>query len=134
MRYALAIHKEPNSDYGVTVPDVPGCFSAGDTLEEAIEQAQEAIYAHMETLLELKEALPASPQPLEVHQRNPEFEGAVWALVDIDLSQLDPTPERVNVSIPRFALAAIDRYAKSTGKTRSGLLTEAGLDYIAKYR
>ena len=39
MRYAVVIHKDVESTYGVTVPDLPGCFSAGDTLEEAVESA-----------------------------------------------------------------------------------------------
>ena len=37
MRYPVVIHKDPESDYGVTVPDLPGCFSAGETLDEALE-------------------------------------------------------------------------------------------------
>ncbi len=38
MRYPVLVHKDPESDYGVTVPDLPGCFSAGETLNEAREQ------------------------------------------------------------------------------------------------
>ena len=33
MLYAVVIHKDPETSYGVTVPDLPGCFSAGDTIE-----------------------------------------------------------------------------------------------------
>lgn len=36
MRYPIVIHKAPSSDYGLTIPDLPGCFSAGSTIEEAI--------------------------------------------------------------------------------------------------
>ena len=52
MRYPLAIHKDEDSCYGVTVPDIPGCFSAGDTIGEAVENAQEAIFEHLEVLAE----------------------------------------------------------------------------------
>jgi predicted RNase H-like HicB family nuclease len=38
MRYPVVIHKDLDSDYGVTVPDLPGCFSAGTTLDEALEE------------------------------------------------------------------------------------------------
>jgi predicted RNase H-like HicB family nuclease len=44
MRYPIAI--EPQTDenaYGVVVPDLPGCFSAGDTLEEAIAGAEACV-------------------------------------------------------------------------------------------
>ena len=36
MRSLIVIHKDPESCYGVTVPDLPGCFSAGNTIEEAL--------------------------------------------------------------------------------------------------
>ena len=48
MRYPIVIHKDPDSDYGVTVPDLPGCFSGGETMDEAIENAVEAIECHIE--------------------------------------------------------------------------------------
>ncbi len=49
MRYPVVIHKDPGSSYGVTVPDLPGCFSGGDTLDEAFDNAREAIVGHIET-------------------------------------------------------------------------------------
>ena len=39
MRYPVVVHKDPNSDYGVTVPDLPGCFSAGETMDEALQES-----------------------------------------------------------------------------------------------
>jgi predicted RNase H-like HicB family nuclease len=39
MKFALALHTDDGVKYGVNVPDLPGCFSAGDTLDEAIEMA-----------------------------------------------------------------------------------------------
>ncbi|NEX22582.1 hypothetical protein G3480_20115, partial [Thiorhodococcus mannitoliphagus] len=48
MRFALALHTDDGMAYGVTVPDLPGCFSAGETLDRAIENAYEAIDAHVE--------------------------------------------------------------------------------------
>ncbi len=51
MRYYIGvIHKDPDSDYGVTVPDLPGCFSAGSTIDEAMAMAREAIELHVEGL------------------------------------------------------------------------------------
>ena len=41
--YPVVIHKDNNSDYGVTVPDLPGCFSAGSSIEEALQQVKEAV-------------------------------------------------------------------------------------------
>ena len=50
MRYPVVIHKDPESDYGVTVPDLSGCFSAGETLDEALLEVVEAIECHLEGL------------------------------------------------------------------------------------
>ena len=52
MHYLAVVHKDPTSSYGVTVPDLPGCFSGGDTIEEALSSVSEAIELHMEGLLE----------------------------------------------------------------------------------
>ncbi|MYA21677.1 MAG: hypothetical protein F4Z30_02300 [Gemmatimonadetes bacterium] len=46
--YIGLIHKEPNSDYGVSFPDFPGCITAGDTLERARTMAAEALAIHIE--------------------------------------------------------------------------------------
>ena len=82
MRYPIAI--EPGTDttaWGVVVPDLPGCFSAGDTLEEAMTQAEEAITAWVEVTIDAGESIP-KPSALEsLRAAHPEFEGWVWALV-----------------------------------------------------
>ncbi|MDP6038920.1 MAG: type II toxin-antitoxin system HicB family antitoxin, partial [Candidatus Latescibacteria bacterium] len=51
MQYPVVIHKDDDSDYGVTVPDLPGCFSAGDTIEDALAQGAEAVLCHIEGLM-----------------------------------------------------------------------------------
>lgn len=127
MRYPIVIHKDKNSDYGVTVPDLPGCFSAGETLDEALEMAREAVECHIEGLLLDGEALPVV-HPIEHHQRNPEYANGVWALVEFDLSKLEDTTERVNITISRRVLTLIDEAAKRAGESRSGFLARAGIE------
>ncbi|WP_153111533.1 type II toxin-antitoxin system HicB family antitoxin [Propionivibrio limicola] len=131
MQLPIAIHKDDGSVYGVTVPDVPGCYSCGDTVEEAISNAKEAIYAHIETLLELGDKPEVKCSSLETLLKDPEFSGAIWGVVDVDLSLLDPKPERVNISLPRFVLAKIDAYTKAKHETRSGFLARAALNELA---
>lgn len=58
MFYPIVIHKDPDTAYGVTVPDLPGCFSAGDTMQEAVQNAMEAIECHVEGILIDNEELP----------------------------------------------------------------------------
>lgn len=82
MRFILALHTDNGTSYGVTVPDLPGCFSAGDTFEEALEMAREAITGHAELLLEDGGFLP-EVRPLAEHQANPDYAGAVWAVIEV---------------------------------------------------
>ena len=129
MRYPIAI--EPGTDttaWGVVVPDLPGCFSAGDTLEEAMIQAEEAITAWVEVAIDSGESIP-KPSPLEaLRAAHPEFEGWVWALVKVDPAMLDETVERVNISLPRRVLHRLDARARSAGETRSGFIARMAFE------
>ncbi len=87
MRLAIVIHNDEGSSYGVTVPDLPGCFSGGESLEEALTASEEAILSHVEVLLMDGESVPKQ-RPLEEHQANEDCADGVWALVDADVSRL----------------------------------------------
>jgi predicted RNase H-like HicB family nuclease len=83
MYYPIAIHKDPGSDYGVTVPDLPGCFSAGSTIDEAMLMAREAIELYLDTLIEDGRDIPI-PSEIESLRSNPDFADAIWAVVSVD--------------------------------------------------
>ena len=87
MRYPIIIHKDPDSDYGVTVPDLPGCFTAGDTVDDAIAQAVEAIECHIEGLMLDGKTIP-TPHSTELHPKNLDYADGVWALVSVTLDEL----------------------------------------------
>ena len=131
MRYPVVIHKDKSSDYGVTVPDLPGCFSAGETMEDAMTNVVEAIECHLEGLLFDGDAIPVA-QPVEGHQKNKNFAGGTWALVNVDLSKLASKAKRINITLPERVLALVDEQAKREGESRSGLLARAALDYIGR--
>jgi predicted RNase H-like HicB family nuclease len=86
MHYPIAIHKDPDSDYGVTVPDLPGCFSAGSTVDEAMLMAREAIELYLDTLIEEGREIPL-PSEVEVLKQRPEFADAMWAFVTVDYTR-----------------------------------------------
>lgn len=130
MRFPVVIHKDANSDYGVTVPDLPGCFSAGASMDEAMTNAIEAIELHLEGMLLDSEPLPL-PQSIDAHQQNPDYTDGVWALVTVDLSRISGKSKRVNITLPERLLAVMDQYAAQHGETRSGLIAEATMAYIA---
>ena len=122
MRYPIAIEPgDKRHAFGVAVPDLPGCFSAGDTLDHAIDNASEAIELWLETVIDDGGAIP-EPRAIAEHQRNPEFSGWVWALVNVDLAQLSDKVERVNITLPARVLRRIDAAAKEAGESRSGFI------------
>ena len=133
MRYPIVIHKDEHSDYGVVVPDLPGCFSAGATLDEAIENAKEAIECHLEGLLLDGEPIP-EPGTVEDHAGNPEYAGGVWSVVEVDLARLGGRARRVNITLPEGVLALIDRAARAAGESRSGFLARAALEAVTRSR
>ncbi len=130
MRYPVVIHKDEASDYGVTVLDLPGCFTAGDTIDGALQQAVEAIECHVEGLLLDGEPIPP-PQPIETHQQNPDYADGLWAFVTVDLSKLSGKAKRINITLPERLVTVMDRYASAHGETRSGLIAQAAMEYVA---
>lgn len=132
MKYPVALHKDKESDYGVTVPDLPGCFSAGSTIEEALKNAQEAIACHIEGLMLDGEAVPM-PGSIEAHKNNPDYADAIWAVVEVDLDKLLPDKKRVNVVLPERVLSLIDSYVEEYNFTsRSAFLSMAALRFIGQ--
>ena len=130
MRYPVIIHKDRGSDYGVTVPDLPGCFSAGETLEEALGNAEEAILTHVEGLLLDDDTVP-SPTDVETLRRKLKQKSVVWGIVSVDLSKLSERAKRINITIPDRLLSKIDSFAERVGESRSGLLASAALEYMS---
>jgi predicted RNase H-like HicB family nuclease len=133
MKYPIVIHKDKNSDYGVTIPDIPGCFSVGTSIEEAIAMSQEAAECHIEGMLLDSEPIPV-PTSIENHKDNPNYKDGLWALVDIDISKLSLKAKRVNITIPERLLNTVDNYARNHGETRSGLLSQAVTEYMASHQ
>ena len=125
MKFVIAI--EPGTEttaWGVAVPDLPGCFSAGDTMEEAMENARQAIDQHVEIMIEDGAPIPAT-RPLAELQADTAYAGWVWAVVDVPVEKYLGPAEKINITVPRLVLARIDAYAKSHGMSRSGFLVEA---------
>lgn len=106
MRHYIAlIHKDSDSDFGVSFPDFPGCITAGSSLQEALALAAEALAGHIELMLEDGETIP-EPSDMDAVMAAPENRDGVAVLV--------PAPEaaekavRVNVTLPAGLLRRID--------------------------
>lgn len=132
MKYPIYIEKDEDSDYGVSVPDLPGCFSAGSTVEEAIANAEEAILTHLEGLMMDSDPI---PYPSNIKELQPKYNSmsGIWVLVSIDINQLSKETKRINITLPEIILSKVDSFATKEKETRSGLLTKAVLEYISQH-
>lgn len=99
--YSIVIHKDPDSDYCVTVPDLPGCITAGDTLADAQNQALEAIQCHIEGMLLDGEPVPEA-KDITFHQNNPDYTDGTWKSVAIILPDISEIQVRQPGLIQRF--------------------------------
>ncbi len=124
MHFPMIIYKSSNSAYGGLLPDFPGCYPMGDTLDMLLAAVQDAV----ETWMEGEDpALFPLPSLLESVQSSPEAQGRVLLLVDVDTAFLEKVTERVNITVPRYALAAIDKMAKIRGLSRSAYMVRSSL-------
>ena len=121
-QYIALIHKDADSDYGVSFPDFPGVITAGATLDEARARAEEVLGFHIEGLIEDGVTLP-EPSSLETVMADPSNRDGVATLVSAE--KRPAKSMRVNVTLPADVLAEIDRYAEAHGFTRSGFLAQA---------
>ena len=119
--YPVYVHREPESAYGVTFPDFPGCFSASDDLDGLSRLAQEAVEVHFEG----EDAEIPPPTAIEELAADPTYEGGFWLLIDIDLAKVNTKSVRLNISLPTRLVGEIDRYAAEHHMTRSGFLARA---------
>ena len=132
MLYPIAI--EPGDEthaFGVVVPDIPGCFSAGDTLDEALANAREAIELHLEGLAEDNADIPVAGTVAQ-HQANPEYAGWIWAVIDIDVTRYMGKAEKINITLPASLIRRIDEFVARHPeyRSRSGFLAQSALDRI----
>ena len=127
MRYYHAIvHQEADSAFGVHFPDLPGCFSAADTIDDIIPNASEALALWFEDAE--TEVPPSSIEAIRAQAADDLAEGAF--LVMIPFVGRSAKPVRVNVSIDQATLDAIDSAAATRRLTRSAFLAQAARNEI----
>ena len=121
--YVAVIHKDEASCFGVSFPDLPGLISAGDTLEEAMHNAADALTYHVELLRNFGDPIP-NPRSLDALVSAGETEGAT-AVTPIPLLARSGRNQRINLSIDSGLLETIDQWAGKFGESRSAFLAEA---------
>lgn len=132
MKFTIAI--EPGNRrkaFGVVVPDLPGCFSAGDTVEEAFDNVREVITAFCELLAEDGKEIP-QPKSMSEWQAARGYRGWTWGIVDVPVEKFFGPAEKINITVPARLLKQIDDHARTQGETRSGFLTRAALEAMRR--
>ena len=119
MRYPVMIETgDDHTAWGAVVPDLPGCHSAGDTLDEAMEAVEEAAAAWIDAALDAGRTVP-EPSSVEDAMRKGDFAGWMVGFVNVDPALLDDSVERVNITLPKRVLLRLDAKARAVGETRS---------------
>lgn len=127
MRYPVMIEAgDENTAWSVVVPDLPGCFSAGDTLDEAMDAVEEAAAAWIDATLDAGREIPM-PSSAQAVLALKGFKGWIVGFVNVDPAVLDDTIERVNITLPRRVLARLDAKARAVGETRSSYIAQMAI-------
>ncbi len=121
--YIAVIHKDKDSAFGASFPDLPGCISAADTLEDLRPMITEALAFHLEGMREDGDAIPTPSSFDEIIQAE-DYGDAVAVMVVKAPDEAEATV-RVNITLPENTLAQIDRKAAKLGMSRSGFLAKA---------
>jgi len=129
--YVALVHKDPDSSYGVSFPDLPGCVSAGDTVDEALANATEALRGHIEVTAEHGDPI-SPPRTIEGIRGDSDLSEALENAVVAVLPLLAETGQslHLNITMSEDLVAAVDRAAAAQGLSRSGFLAAAAREKL----
>lgn len=116
--YPAVVEHAREPGYSVFFPDLPGCASAGDNLQDAANQAAEALALHARGMLEDGATLPP-PSTLDDVRVDPEVREIGRILVPLELPGRSL---RINITMDEALVAQVDRTASKLSLSRSGLL------------
>ena len=125
LRYLVLVERD-EAEYVAVFPDFPGAGTSGDTLEEALERAEDNLAAHVDGLLQEKLDIPP-PRPLDVLKADRDL-AEDWEADPIVAAipvMLPEKAERINITIDSGLLRRVDRAAEMSGETRSGYVAQA---------
>ncbi|MBK5073554.1 type II toxin-antitoxin system HicB family antitoxin [Budviciaceae bacterium CWB-B4] len=117
---AVEVPQDEQTAYGLTIPALCnenyGCFSAADHVEDVAGMAREAILLTITDMIEsgcysldqIKD-----PGPVVYQKTHPEFDGQQWFVIEVDLSELEGKPQRINISLPDVLIRRIDSRVKT---------------------
>jgi len=121
--YFSAIHKDKKSDYTALFPGVPGCITAGGTVDEVATMAREALQSHLDVSRDCGDLIHA-PLSFERVQAHKDAKGAAFFLgVSVKVESEKSTC--ITVTMPESLIEELDAHAKRRGLDRSAFLAQA---------
>jgi len=130
--YVAVVEKDADSAFGVWFPDVEGCFSAGDTLDESVVNAGTALRQHAEALQSAGKDVP-NARDVEAVLHDKDVKAAVKTgalLFAVPLLADAGRTVRINVSLDKALVDQIDEAAEARGLTRSAFIAQAAREKI----
>jgi len=118
--YPAVIETGDGGGFGIFFPDLPGCVSAGDTIDEVMANAEEALAGHIELSAEYGDAIP-EPSDLNEIRVDADIDEVGRVLVRVDLPG---AVKPLSITLPENLIARIDRRAEQLGYSRSAFLAE----------
>jgi predicted RNase H-like HicB family nuclease len=123
--YPAVFEETQGGGYSVFFSDIAGCISAGETLEEAIRMAKEALSLHLSEMINDNEDAPA----VDLKNAKKEAQGCLLMMIEPNPAIISRRTKdhaiRVNITLPQMLLERADRYAKAANMNRSRLIAEA---------
>jgi predicted RNase H-like HicB family nuclease len=118
--YVASLEPEDEGGYSVSFPDLEGCFTQGDTFEDAVRYAAEAAAQW----LEARGSYPAPSDPRRA-AKDIVKSGGIPAAIEVPALKVKSVP--VTISLPETVLQHIDMAAEMRGLSRSGFISFATL-------
>lgn len=123
--YAVVVERAGET-FSAFFPDLPGCTTAGDTIEETLTNAEQALSGHLLEMVRHGDAVPP-PTPIMEIERDPDVDEVGRALVRVEAPGKSI---RLQITMDEGLVAAIDKIAPN----RSGFLAEAARHELARHR
>ncbi|ROP56286.1 putative RNase H-like HicB family nuclease [Enterobacter sp. BIGb0383] len=134
MKYPVYLHQAESGAYSGFVPDIEGCYFAGDTIDDAIADAHAAIDMYLEYQSEKGLDVPIA-KTINDHKNDEDCRDGLWGFVDIDISRFEGKAIKLNITLPQNLLSKIDSYVMRNGEysSRSGFLAELARRELLKH-
>jgi predicted RNase H-like HicB family nuclease len=119
--WAEVCKDEGNPNLGIVFPDFPGCVSCGETMEEVLWMAQEALQGHIRCMEQDNEEI---PEPSDYENAVKKSEDDAWMFIPVTVEVQSPKRIKINISLPEDILYKVDSQAKNLNMSRSALIAQ----------